>query len=229
MGILNYFKDLIGLVYPELCVACGDHLTKQETVICLKCLHELPETKFHLMKNNPVEEVFWGRVNVKAATALCYFVKNGRLQELLHALKYHQRKDVGEFLGKMLGESLLNSPRFREVNCVAPIPLHPKKERLRGYNQSDSIGIGISTAMGIELGKPIKRVVYNPTQTRKARYERWENVSGIFEPVGEPVWHNKHFLLVDDVMTTGSTLEAAAVAIQKIPGAEVSIAVIGLA
>lgn len=219
----------MGLIYPDLCVACHDHLTKQEAIICLSCLHQLPETKFHLMKDNPVEEVFWGREDIHAATALCYFVKNGRLQRMLHALKYHKRQDVGELLGKLLGQALKSSPRFTGINHVVPVPLHPRKERSRGFNQSVSIGLGVAEAMGIDLAQPLMRTVFNPTQTRKGRYERWENVKGIFNVRDGEKWKGLHFLLIDDVMTTGSTLEAAAWALKQINGVRVSIAVIGLA
>lgn len=219
----------MGLIYPDLCVGCHDHLTKQETIICLSCLHQMPETRFHLMKDNPVEEVFWGRVDIRAATALCYFVKNGRLQRMLHALKYHKRQDVGEMLGTLLGQELKNSARFKNINCVVPVPLHPRKERLRGFNQCVSIGRGVAGAMDVELAQPLMRTVFNPTQTRKGRYERWENVKGIFKVSDEEKWKDFHFLLIDDVMTTGSTLEAAAWSLKQIKGALVSIAVIGLA
>lgn len=223
------FRDFIDLIYPETCVACGIHLTRLEKTICTACLYNLPVTKFHTMKDNPVEQVFWGRTDIFSATAFCYFVKDGKLQKILHALKYLNRQDVGEEMGRQFGNVLLESDRFCTIDAIVPVPLHPKKQRLRGYNQSLSIATGLSQSLNTEVKDALKRVLFNPTQTKKGRYERWENVAGIFELNPEYNLQNMHVLLVDDVMTTGSTLEAAIVALQKIPNIKVSLGVLGLA
>lgn len=224
-----FIRSLLELIFPEICVACGEHLTSKERVLCASCTFQLPQTRYHFMADNPVEEIFWGRVPIEHATAYCYFVKGGRLQRMLHALKYHKRQDVGLVMGELLGQALTGSTYYKNIDFIVAVPLHPKKERIRGFNQSDCIAEGISSMMDVPCGKPIERIVFNPSQTRKGRYARWENVKGIFKADKSSDWHNKHFLLIDDVMTTGSTLEAAAYALNQISGARVSLAVIGLA
>ena len=215
----KYGSGFIQLFFPELCITCGDKLLNQERYICLKCLSDLPRTNYHLQPGNKVEQIFWGRVTIERATSFYFFRKGSRYQKLIHHLKYKNLKELGETAGRYFGADLAQSPDFCSVDFIVPVPLHPAKQKKRGYNQSEWIALGIGQA----LQKPIvadnlKRVVFTSTQTRKTRFERWKNVEGIFEVSHPQQFENKHVLLIDDVVTTGSTIEACAVALQKTAG-----------
>jgi ComF family protein len=225
--ILNYLTELL---YPRLCVVCGDRLIEQEQWICLNCLHHIPRTNFHLTPDNPVARIFYGRVQIEQATSFFYFSKGSHYQTLLHNLKYKGMKELGAEIGKHFGIDLMQSPGFSTVDVICPVPLHPSKERKRGYNQSWWIASGIAKQMDKELdAENLKRVTATETQTRKSRFERWQNVDGIFELSNPETFQGKHILLVDDVVTTGSTLEACAAAIHSATHAKVSIATLATA
>lgn len=226
----NWFVDFFQLFYPNICAACGERLLNQEKVICTRCLVDLPRTNFHFEHDNPVSQLFWGRVNVQNATALFRFQKGSRFQDLLHLLKYNGRQDVGEELGRQLGFELKKSEIFSSVNVVIPVPLHPKREKKRGYNQAECIAKGIAESMEIEIqSRNLVRNVETQTQTKKSRIERWKNVDSIFEIKQPEKLNNMHILLVDDVVTTGATLEACAQAILKTEGTKVNIAALATA
>lgn len=225
MKLPQILSDLAELVFPNLCLACERNLATGEKNICLQCQLTLPRTNYHLQGENPVEKYFWGKVPIESATAFYHFVKQTRVQHMMHQLKYRGRSDIGIQLGKLFGFELLASKRFRAVDLITAVPLHKDKRIKRGYNQSDMIGEGISEA----LQKPfdnslLVRKRYTETQTRKSRMERWQNVDAIFAVTKPDVLRNKHILLVDDVITTGATLEACAVEILNIPGTKLSIA-----
>ena len=225
--ILKYLTELL---YPRLCVVCGDKLIEQEQWICLHCLHHIPRTNYHLTPDNPVARIFYGRVPVESATSFFYFSKGSKYQSLLHNLKYKGMKELGEEIGKHFGIDLQQSTQFSSVDVICPVPLHPNKERKRGYNQSWWIASGIARQMNKELAADnLKRVTATETQTRKSRFERWQNVEGIFELSNPEAFSGKHILLVDDVVTTGATLEACASAILSKTNARVSIATLGTA
>ena len=226
---LFWINHLINLFYPNVCQACGNALTEQEETICISCLLRLPKTGFHMHDENPVSRIFWGRVNIKAATSFLFFSKMGKVQSLIHQLKYKRQKDVGIALGKLLGKDLLNSPYFTDIDYIIPVPLHPKKLSIRGYNQSLMIAIGLEESMGIEVFTGLQRRTHSSTQTKKSRYERWENVKDIFEIIDHEKLENKSVLLVDDVLTTGATLEACATVLSDINGLNVSIATLAYA
>ena len=226
----NPFSDFFNLLYPDLCVVCGDNLLKNEHHICLKCLHEIPKTNYHLTVDNPIEKRFWGKVPIYRGTAFFFFQKGSSFQKLLHALKYKDLKQIGETLGKYAAADLLESPDFDSIDVIIPVPLHPKKYIKRGYNQSEWIGKGISQV----LEKPqdittLIRVRENTTQTKKSVFERYENTEGIFQISNKESLIGKHVLLVDDVLTTGSTLEACAKALLSIEGVKVSIFTLAVA
>ncbi len=223
------FHDILNLFYPELCIACGKKLVDQERWLCIECISDLPRTKFHSDPENKVAGLFWGRVKVEHATSWLFFRKGSRYQKLVHCLKYKGMQEVGEELGRLFALELADSP-FRYTDLVIPVPLHAIKLRQRGYNQSEWIAHGI--ASGLE--KPLStdnliREKHNPTQTRKNRYERWQNVEGIFSVARPGELINKHILLVDDVVTTGSTLEASVVALLRSGADKVSIATLACA
>ncbi|MCK4661965.1 MAG: ComF family protein [Bacteroidales bacterium] len=225
----SYIKDFINLIYPETCAACGNVLFNQEKLICTKCLYELPKTNFHLEKDNPVNQIFWGRAEIENATAYYYFLKASIFQKLIHKLKYKGLKEIGYELGKLLGAELFSAELYKNIDLIIPVPLHPKRQKKRGYNQSDWIAMGISDQMNIPIDtKSLYRAVATETQTRKTKLERWENVESIFKVRNEEAVKNKHILLIDDVLTTGSTIEACAVTLLKVENVKVSVATIAI-
>ncbi len=228
--MLSLLDDLLSLFYPRLCAGCETPLVKGEEILCLGCMADLPKTGFEKTADNPVAQIFWGRADIRLATSFCTFDKGGIVQHLMHQLKYKGSKEVGEKLGRLFGSDLIRSAPYREVELLVPVPLHPKRERKRGYNQSAEIGRGMSAAMGIPLlNGTLVRNHYSATQTNKGRFERWENVRELFSVQHPELLEGKHLLLVDDVVTTGATLEACAQEVLKIPGTIVSVATIACA
>ena len=222
--------DLVSLFFPNNCAGCSTSLLKNEKTVCLKCQFALPYTRFHNDRNNRVNKLFWGKSDVHSATSLVFFEKDTRIQNLMHELKYNGRTAVGDQLGTWLGQELMETEEFKSVNTIIPVPLHPKKQRIRGYNQSDFIADGIGNAMNVEVDKrSLVRTRFSETQTRKSRFNRWENVSTIFKVKHPKELENKHILLVDDVVTTGSTLDACAKVLLELPNVKVSVATIACA
>jgi len=221
-------EDFIGLIYPNLCLTCNNVLMKQETLICTNCMIGLPRTHYHLVDNNPIELIFWGRVKIEKATAYFIFQKGSRYQKLLHQLKYKGERGIGVEMGKKFGAELMQNNYFKEVDLIVPVPLHPKKEKKRGYNQSLAIAEGLALQLGKEICTDVLyRKHYSETQTRKGRFDRWQNVNELFDIINPEKIQNKHLLLVDDIVTTGSTLEACANALLKSDNVKVSIAALG--
>ena len=224
------FDDLISLFYPRLCAGCNTSLVNGEDILCLHCLADLPRTNYHLFPENPVFQIFIGRVNITLASSFCRFDKGGRLQHLLHQLKYKGNSEVGIKMGILFGYDLIQSSSYQDIDAIIPVPLHPKKEKKRGYNQSAEICKGLSESMNRPvISGNLVREIHTSSQTRKGRFERWENVSGIFNVKNEASLIGKHLLLVDDVVTTGATLEACCEPLLKIPGVRVSIATLASA
>lgn len=227
---LRWAYGLIGLFYPNLCLACGKNLPPREDAICLSCQYKLPKTGFHLLPENPFTERFWGRVNIQAGAALYHFSKGGRTQSLIHNLKYEGKREIGVKLGRIYGQQLREAPGFRDAALILPVPLHPRKERQRGYNQSAAFAQGLSASMGIPwLKDGLIRREHTTSQTRKSRLERFDNVSEVFLAPHPQKLEGRHVLLVDDVITTGATLEACAIKILELPGTKVSMATIAIA
>lgn len=224
--LVTYLKDFFNLFYPHICSACGRALSTGEKHLCSVCRWRLPKTNFHIQQDNPVARRFWGKTNVVSAASFIFFDKGEKVQQMLHSLKYQNNTELGVFLGELYGSELKESPLFSDCDAIVPVPLHRKKIRTRGYNQSDFIADGLSNAMKIPVHKKtLVRTVATSTQTRKARYARFENVENVFQLSGENT-AAKHFLLVDDIITTGSTLEACASCLNQIEGVKVSIATI---
>jgi ComF family protein len=227
--ISSLFSDFISLFFPRLCAACETTLMKSEEVLCLNCLHDLPLAVFNGTDDSPLDKIFWGRVNARKTFALFLFSKKGKVQHLIHQLKYKNRPDVGVYLGKMLAKHL-NELYPGQFDVVVPVPLHKDKERKRGYNQSAMIAQGIAEVLNIPVGDTnFIKVTYTETQTRKARFARYENVKETFKVVDSDVFAGKHLLLVDDVITTGATLESCAAKLLDVPEAKVSIACLAFA
>lgn len=221
----DYFKGLFHLFFPHLCASCCNTMAKDEEVLCLVCEHSLPETRFHTISENHIEKRFWGRVTIENASSFLFFEKGSRTQHLIQLLKYQGRQDVGYKLGELYAQKLKSdlSP-FVKVDAVIPTPLHPKKQHKRGYNQCDSIADAIAKVWKIDVYKnAVIRKQDNITQTGKSRIDRWDNVAEIFSVKDIHLLENKHLLIIDDVITTGSTLEALTSQILKVSNTKVSI------
>lgn len=226
----NIFHSFLNLFFPDLCVVCNDRLTEGEQHICTDCLILLPRTNFHLQPDNRLEQFFAGRIPFQHIAAYAYFVKGGSIQSVIHELKYKRNPQIGHYIGQLCGENLRGSSFIADVDILVPVPLHPKREKERGYNQSLEICKGISEVTGILIdSNTLIRKVNNKSQTKNSRFDRWKNVEDIFSITDSTAFQNKHILLVDDVITTGSTLESCAKEILKCDGARISIYAVGTA
>jgi ComF family protein len=219
-------KDsILRLIFPHVCDGCGSDLLTTESKLCLRCLNSLPETQFEFHENNPVEKMFWGRMNLQAASARFYFTKESLMQKLMHQFKYRENKDLGKQLGKLMGISLKNSGRFHTADVLVPLPLFANKEKKRGYNQAMILCEGIAEIFPLPILKDaVIRPQHTDTQTKKGRIERWKNIEGKFELVKPGLVRDKHILLVDDVITTGATLEACGTCILAAENTRLSLA-----
>lgn len=227
---MKWIGDFISLIFPDICAACGNSLWKHEKIICRLCEFHLPVTGFHEESDNPVAKLFWGRAVIMAGSAFLYFNKGNKVQSLIHQLKYKGRKDIGVFLGELYGNQLKAFPEFSSAGVIVPVPLHKKKYMKRGYNQSEQFGLGLSKVLRMPVNRHLLlRVRATETQTRKSRFRRYENVSEIFRITEPERWSGMHILLVDDVITTGATLESCIHALEAIPGVKVSVAGIAAA
>ena len=216
---------ITSLFFPLICPGCGNDLQSSDDQICISCFHRLPVTEFHRHNSNPVEKIFWGRVPIQSACSYLYFTSQSIVQHLMHELKYNGNKEVGVFLGKQMGLSFAETDRFSSIDGIIPLPLHPKRQKQRGYNQAAAIAEGISQMLGIEVMEDvIIRNVETYTQTKKNRVERWENIDGKFKVVNQERLRGKKILLIDDVITTGATLEACSQSILAGSAGSVSIA-----
>jgi ComF family protein len=226
---MQILSELAELFFPRLCIACSNPLFTHESNLCDLCLFHLPRTNFEKDMNNPVAQLFWGRVNIELATSFFFYSKGSRYQHILHDLKYKGKKEIGFEIGKIFGKEILPSG-FSQIQLIVPIPLHPSRQRKRGYNQSEWIAMGLAEAMGKPMeSKSLSRISASSTQTKKGRYDRWTNVEGIFRANVPGNLANRHVLLVDDVVTTGATLEACATEVLSIPNTKVSIATLAVA
>lgn len=230
LQVKQWCNDLIGLLFPNLCNACGVALYHSEHLICTKCLYDLPFTDYHQYAENRVAKQLWGRLPLHAAMAMLYFRKGAKVQNLIHNLKYNGRTDVGVLLGNMLGERLKSANLYQDIDLVIPVPLHCKKYKTRGYNQSTFIAEGIAAQLEIGISEDhLIRTTSTESQTKKSRYNRYENMKDVFQVNYPEDIIGKHILLVDDVITTGATLEACAITLLDIGAAKVSIAAIAFA
>lgn len=222
---LKLVNALLGLFYPSVCAACGKSLFHWEKTVCTHCRSLLPKTGYELHEGNPLAQLFYGKVRLQAVTACFFFSKEGKVQHLIHELKYKDNPEAGVFLGQELGKTIKDAPLFQGIDWLVPVPLHPKRERTRGYNQSLMIAEGVSEITGIPIGKDfLIRSVNTATQTHKSKEERWKNVKDIFELRHGELLQDKYVLLIDDVLTTGSTLEACARKLASVPGIKISCA-----
>ena len=218
------------LLYPELCVACGGDLPSSVTCFCLRCSARLAPSDMHLVQENEFIQRLWGRVKIESGAAAYYFTRESPIRMAVHHLKYKNKPDIGLMIGREFGRKLRESDFFKTVDGIVPVPLHPRKERLRGYNQSTMFAQGLSEAMDVPmLGKVLVRRAFTQTQTKKKRMERFQNVGEVFEVKRSDMITGKHLLLVDDVLTTGATLEVCGLALLGVEGIKLSCATIAIA
>ncbi len=222
----KYIKELAAIFFPETCPGCKKPLYTHNRILCSFCETDLPFTYYQDMKDNTIEQAFWGRVNIENATALLFYEKHDIVQKLLHSIKYHTHKDLAIRLGELLGDQIKSSYRFNGIDAIIPVPLHKKKLLKRGFNQSYLIAKGISLSTGIPVKTDLLlRIKNTESQTKKSRTERCDNVKKAFTISRNiELWENKHFIIIDDVITTGATLESCIVELLTIKGVKVSVA-----
>ena len=228
--IYNLWDDFISLLFPRLCYACGDHLLRNENLICTECFVIIPRTNFHIDKDNLLEQLFWGRCLIEKAAAFSFYNKGSRIRNLIHNLKYKGIRELGNELGRIYALSLKSSGFMSDIDLIIPVPLHYSKKRIRGFNQSDLISSGMSDVTGIPVYlNSLSRITVSVTQTKRSRYDRWTNVEGIFSVNDSEMLKGKHILLVDDVITTGSTIESCSNELLKVEGVKVSVVALAFA
>jgi ComF family protein len=222
--ILKLLNSLAGLLYPEVCLLCKKLLVEGEEHLCIDCLCNLPETNFHRNRENPVKELFAGYNNIVDVSSFLFFEKESVTQEIVHSIKYYGNKNLARYAGRLAALKLHPSGIYASVNVIMAIPLHRKKERMRGFNQSEYISLGISDVYKKSIdSKSLIRTVHTKSQTQKSIYKRRLNVENIFKVVDIQSLEGKHILLVDDVITTGATTSACIDALSVVPGIKISV------
>ncbi len=226
MFLANQIKfvgySVLDIVFPNDCAICNTHLLHNENYLCLNCRFDLPYINQSQNYQDSLQKLFWGRVNVERVYSLLNYQKGNQTQTLLHLLKYHDKTKLAAYLGERLGAVIPNPKQF---DFIIPVPLHPKKQRKRGYNQSTVIGNGVNQKLNVPLNEKILfRSSHNKSQTNYTKYDRWDNVNTIFKVKKPKLLENKHILLIDDVLTTGATIEACVKELLKSKGCKVSIA-----
>lgn len=222
---MTFLKDILAVFYPENCFCCNTPIASNSDGICISCRHDLPFTSFTSETNNKLEKVFFGRIPIEAATALLYFQKEGPAQELMHNLKYRNKQDIGRILAIWLAKKIQNTNRFKYIDGIIPVPLHKKRFKERGYNQLTRFGETLAQELQIPyLPENLIRIAASKTQTKKFRLERWSNVTTKFHVKQPELFEGKHLLLIDDIVTTGATIEACYKSFNTIDSIKISLA-----
>ncbi len=223
-------RDFVNTIFPNNCVCCSEPLYRQEEFVCISCFNELPETDFEANTNNPAAKLLSGLTNFNTCIPLYYYLKAGKVQNILKSMKYKNGAKLCQHMGKQLGLKLQSYPSLQDITSIIPVPLHPKKQKIRGYNQSEMLADGVSAVLDIPVDTDIlTRIHDNSTQTNKSRNERWQNVSHIFSLNYMEKITGGHILLIDDVITTGSTVEACCSVLNEATDIRISIATLATA
>ncbi len=227
--MINILNNTIQLFFPILCPGCEHPLSTNEKVLCTQCRHDLPITNYHLYKRNPVEKIFYGRVKIESGTSLLSYKGDGIVKNLMHNMKYRGQETVGRLLGHLSGSFLEENSAFKEVDMVIPIPLHNSRLRTRGYNQVAPFGQVLAERLKTHYEDTVlKRKRATKRLAFQKRKDRWESLETAFYLRGVEKIHGKHILLVDDIVTTGATLEACSLELLKAPGVRISIATMAI-
>lgn len=220
----GWISSFFLLLFPRICVVCSTSLIRAEEVICTHCNIQMPRTRYHTMKDNPIEMRLLGLMPVERATAYFYYQKESYFRRIVHELKYKDRKRIGEVMGRYMATEMKNSTFFEGIDVIMPVPLHKKKLRKRGYNQSEWLARGLSQTTGIPVDAgSLIRVVHTDTQTKKRQYDRWQNIQTVFQLTNPAGYTGKHILIVDDVLTTGATIVGCANAFGGVKGVKFSV------
>lgn len=228
--MIGWFRSVGLLLFPRCCVVCGRPLAAGEDFLCALCNINLPRTGYHLQQDNPVERLFWGKIPLDRATSFFFYRKGSDYRHVLHQLKYGGQKEIGEAMGRCMASELLPSGFFEGVDVLLPVPLHRKRQRKRGYNQSEWIARGVAAVVGLPVcTAAVERTANTDTQTHKSAFERWQNVEGIFELRQPEVLEGKHVLIIDDVLTTGATTVGCASCLLQVKGVRISVLTLAMA
>ena len=223
---MQLFKDIFYLFFPKVCLNCKLQLKRNESLICTICRHDFPKTNFSNTPENVLEKKFYGRVPIESGTSLFFYHKNGKIQQIIHQLKYKNQEEIGTLFGNWLGGEMQEGGRFGNIDYIIPVPLHPNKKKKRGYNQLTKFGEILAKKLNANLiENKLMKVGSTETQTKKSLIERWRNIDELFELSDILFFENKHILLIDDVITTGATIETCANQLLKTKNIKISIAV----
>ncbi len=220
-----YLNSFLHLFYPQICFGCGTDELDKSKALCASCIKALPYTDFFQIRSNPIEKIFWGRVPVQYAGAVLFFTKDSLVQTLMAQLKYHHNKKVGILFGQLIGEAINAEASFKTIDLLVPIPIRTSKLNKRGYNQSTIIAMGIQENCTIPIGDFLKKKKWTSTQTKKDRNSRLQSIPDLFTLTNAETLKGKHVLIIDDVLTTGATIEAAVTCLMTAEPASISIAV----
>jgi ComF family protein len=231
MKPISFWHRLLDLISPRLCVVCGHRLTVTEEVICARCNFHLPRTGFqHNAYENEMAKLFWGQIPIERATAFFYYEAHAETANILYELKYKDHPEIGEIFGRMFAAEIQSAGFFDGIDGIVPVPLAKKRQRQRGYNQSEEIAQGVSEITGLPIYKKVvKRISFKGSQTNKGRWDRQENVERVFDLIDAEAVSNKHLLLIDDVVTTGATCIACAKVLCQPANVRISILSLGFA
>ena len=231
MKPISFWHRLLDLISPRLCVVCSHRLTVTEEVICARCNFHLPRTGFqHNAYENDMAKLFWGQIPIERATAFFYYEAHAETANILYELKYKDHPEIGEIFGRMFAAEIKSAGFFDGIDGIVPVPLAKKRQRQRGYNQSEEIAQGVSEITGLPIyNKVVKRIIFKGSQTNKGRWDRQENVEHVFDLIDAEAVSNKHLLLIDDVVTTGATCIACAKVLCQSANVRISILSLGFA
>jgi ComF family protein len=222
--ILKWLNSLVDLFYPKVCLLCKKILARGEEHLCIVCICDLPKTNFYRRKENPAKALLAGYANIVDVSSFLFFEKEGVTQEIVHSIKYGNNKNLARYIGLLAALELHQSGIYDAIDVIMPVPLHHKKEKQRGFNQSEFLSLGISDIYKKPVdNKSVIRTVYTLSQTKKSIYDRHVNMENVFKVIDIQSLKGKHILIVDDVITTGATTLACIDALSVVPGIKISV------